>query len=117
MFAFSPLDLPSLTITHLLVPGIVMAMAQLHQYRLGFSLLMPVVGMATGALQWNSAATFILNTVALIPLGSWINRSVDSLSVDGTRVVNELLKSTLGNSVELMVSSGESAYKTKLMSS
>ncbi|KAJ5328665.1 hypothetical protein N7452_009055 [Penicillium brevicompactum] len=80
-----------------------MAMAQLHQYRLGFSLLMPVVGMATGALQWNSAATFILNTVALIPLGSWINRSVDSLSVDGTRVVNELLKSTLGNSVELMV--------------
>lgn len=92
-------------------------MAQLHQYKLGFSLLMPMVGIATGALGWNSAATFMFNTVALIPLGSWINRSVDSLSVDGTRVVNELLKSTLGNSVELMVRSGDFLHENELISS
>ncbi|CAG8400294.1 unnamed protein product [Penicillium salamii] len=78
-------------------------MSQLQQCRLGASLLIPLIGMVTGALGWNSAATFIFNTVALVPLGSWINRSVDSLSVDGIKVVNELLKSTLGNSVELMV--------------
>ncbi|CAG8138553.1 unnamed protein product [Penicillium olsonii] len=80
-----------------------MVMAQFEQYRLGLSLLIPLIGIATGALGGNSAATFLFNTVALIPLGSWINRSVDSLSVDGIRVVNELLKSTLGNSVELMI--------------
>lgn len=91
-------------------------MAQTQHYRLGFSLLMPLTGMATGALGWNVAATFIFNTVALIPLGSWINRSVDALSVDGKRVVNELLKSTLGNSVELMVSNGQFLHKLELIS-
>lgn len=83
----------------------VLVMSQLQQCRLGASLLIPLIGMVTGALGWNSAATFMFNTAALVPLGSWINRSVDSLSVDGIKVVNELLKSTLGNSVELMVSS------------
>jgi hypothetical protein len=73
-----------------------------QNYR-GFSVLVPLVGIASGALKLNSAAIFIFNTIALIPLGSWINRSVDALSVDGMRAVNELLKSTLGNSVELMV--------------
>lgn len=80
-------------------------MAQTQQYRLAFSLLMPLVGIVAGALNWNSAATFILNTVALMPLGLWINRLVDALSVDGKRIINEILKSSLGNSVELMVSS------------
>ncbi|CAG8922485.1 unnamed protein product [Penicillium salamii] len=85
--------------THLTV----LVMSQLQQCRLGASLLIPLIGMVTGVLGWNSAATFMFNTAALVPLGSWINRSVDSLSVDGIKVVNELLKSTLGNSVELMV--------------
>ena len=77
-------------------------MAQIQHYR-GFLVLLPLVGIAAGALELNSAATFISNTIALIPLGSWINRSVDALSVNGRQTVNEILKSTLGNSVELMV--------------
>ncbi|KAJ9489963.1 hypothetical protein VN97_g3300 [Penicillium thymicola] len=56
-----------------------------------------------GALKWNSAVIFALNTVALIPLGIWISRSVDALTVGGSRAIIEVLKSTLGNSVELMV--------------
>ncbi|KAJ5874110.1 uncharacterized protein N7529_002540 [Penicillium soppii] len=81
-----------------------------QNYR-GFSVLVPLVGIASGALKLNSAAIFIFNTIALIPLGSWINRSVDALSVDGMRAVNELLKSTLGNSVELMIGINAIAQK------
>lgn len=79
----------------------IMAQVQ-HRLRL-LSLLIPLIGITAGALKWNSAAIFTLNIVAVIPLGLWINRSVDSLTAGGSRVVKELLKSTLGNSVELMV--------------
>jgi Ca2+:H+ antiporter len=77
-------------------------MAQFQHYR-GVAVLLPLIGIAAGALELNSAVIFIFNLIALIPLGSWINRSVDALSVNGRRTVNEILKSTLGNSVELMV--------------
>ncbi|KAJ5209789.1 hypothetical protein N7449_004168 [Penicillium cf. viridicatum] len=74
------------------------------QHRLGLlSLLIPLISIIGGALKWNSAAIFALNIVALIPLGSWISRSVDALTVGGSRAVIEVLKSTLGNSVELMM--------------
>ena len=74
------------------------------QHHLGIlSLSMPLIGITAGALEWNSAAIFALNIVGVIPLGLWINRSVDALAVGRSRVVNEVLKSTLGNSVELMV--------------
>ncbi|CAI7592619.1 unnamed protein product [Penicillium glandicola] len=74
------------------------------QYHLGLlSLLIPLISLTAGALKWNSAIIFALNIVALIPLGSWINRSVDALTVGRSRAVNEFLKSTLGNSVELMI--------------
>ncbi|KAJ5770416.1 uncharacterized protein N7511_002467 [Penicillium nucicola] len=67
------------------------------------SVLLPLMGMAAGAMRVNSAVVFTLNILALIPLGPWISRSVDALSVGGRRFTSELLKSTLGNSVELMV--------------
>ncbi|KAJ5497166.1 hypothetical protein N7463_009153 [Penicillium fimorum] len=86
-------------------------MAQV-QHHLGFlSLLIPLIGITAGALKWNSAVIFVLNTVALVPLGSWINRSVDALTVGGSRAVNEVLKSTLGNSVELMIGINAIAQK------
>ncbi|KAJ5952615.1 uncharacterized protein N7479_011028 [Penicillium vulpinum] len=78
-------------------------MTQVQQHLGLLSLLIPLIGITTGALKLNSTAIFTINTVALIPLGSWINRSVDALSVGGSRAVNEVLKSTLGNSVELMI--------------
>ncbi|CAG8903767.1 unnamed protein product [Penicillium egyptiacum] len=82
------------------------------QHHLGvLSLLIPLIGITAGALEWNSAAIFALNIVAMIPLGSWINRSVDSLTVDRSRVVNEVLKSTLGNSVELLIGINAIAQK------
>ncbi|KAJ5782641.1 hypothetical protein N7457_004415 [Penicillium paradoxum] len=73
-------------------------------HRLGlFLVLIPVLGIIAGVLKWNSAVIFTLNILALVPLSSWINRSVEALGVGASRPVNELLKSTLGNSVELMV--------------
>ncbi|KAJ5943324.1 hypothetical protein N7516_003492 [Penicillium verrucosum] len=74
------------------------------QHHLGvLSLLIPLIGIIGGALKWNSAVIFALNIVALIPLGTWISRSVDALTVGGSRAIIEVLKSTLGNSVELMI--------------
>lgn len=78
-------------------------MARVHHHLGVLSFLISLIGITAGALKWNSAAIFALNIIAVIPLGSWINRSVDALTVGGSRVVNEVLKSTLGNSVELMV--------------
>lgn len=86
-------------------------MAQVHPHLRLLSLLIPLIGIIAGALNWNSVAIFTLNIVAVIPLGLWVNRSVDSLTVGGSRVVNELLKSTLGNSVELMVISSPGGFK------
>ncbi|KAJ5558852.1 hypothetical protein N7461_002824 [Penicillium sp. DV-2018c] len=65
--------------------------------------LMPLLGFISGALKWNSAVVFLLNILSLAPLGSWINRSIDTLAISGGRTVNEILKSTMGNSVELMI--------------
>lgn len=85
------------------------------QHHLGvLSLLIPLIGIIGGALKWNSAVIFALNIVALIPLGSWINRSVDALTVGGSRAVIEVLKSTLGNSVELMVISKDSIFNANI---
>ncbi|KAJ5269093.1 hypothetical protein N7497_010178 [Penicillium chrysogenum] len=82
------------------------------QHHLGvLSLSMPLIGITAGALEWNSAAIFALNIVGVIPLGLWINRSVDALAVGRSRVVNEVLKSTLGNSVELMIGINAIAQK------
>ncbi|KAJ5295497.1 hypothetical protein PENANT_c001G01607 [Penicillium antarcticum] len=71
--------------------------------RKAISVLLPLTGIAAGAMRLNSATIFTLNMLALIPLGPWISRSVDALSVGGQRATSELLKSSLGNSVELMV--------------
>lgn len=78
-------------------------MARLQHHLGVLSLLVPLIGITAGALKWNSAVIFALNIVAVIPLGLWINRSVDALAVGRSRVINEVLKSTLGNTVELMV--------------
>ncbi|KAJ5178252.1 uncharacterized protein N7500_000951 [Penicillium coprophilum] len=87
----------------------IMAHVQKHLGLL--SLLIPLISITAGALKWNSTVIFALNTLALIPLGSWINRSVDALTVGGRRAVNEVLKSTLGNSVELMIGINAIAQK------
>ncbi|KAJ5120271.1 uncharacterized protein N7515_009659 [Penicillium bovifimosum] len=68
-----------------------------------FLALIPLLGFISGALRWNSAIVFVLNILSLAPLGSWINRSIDTLTISGWRTVNEILKSTLGNTVELMI--------------
>ncbi|OQE33067.1 hypothetical protein PENFLA_c001G03914 [Penicillium flavigenum] len=86
-------------------------MARLQHHLGVLSLSMPLIGITAGALKWNSAAIFALNIVAVIPLGLWINRSVDALAVGRSRVVNEVLKSTLGNSVELMIGINAIAQK------
>ncbi|KAJ6139223.1 hypothetical protein N7471_005709 [Penicillium samsonianum] len=86
-------------------------MARVHHHLGVLSFLISLIGITAGALKWNSAAIFALNIVAVIPLGSWINRSVDALTVGGSRVVNEVLKSTLGNSVELMIGINAIAQK------
>ncbi|KAJ5800153.1 uncharacterized protein N7518_002221 [Penicillium psychrosexuale] len=58
-------------------------MAQVQHHLRLLSLLIPLIGIIAGALNWNSAAIFTLNIVAVIPLGLWVNRSVDSLTVLG----------------------------------
>ncbi|KAF3018701.1 hypothetical protein E8E15_006177 [Penicillium rubens] len=56
-------------------------MARLQHHLGVLSLSMPLIGMTAGALGWNSAAIFALNIVGVIPLGLWINRSVDALAI------------------------------------
>lgn len=67
-------------------------------------LLLPVLGFMAGALPSPAILTFTANSLALGVLLGWITRSIDSLSVTEGRFLNELLKATLGNAVELMVS-------------
>ncbi|CAG8051298.1 unnamed protein product [Penicillium nalgiovense] len=86
-------------------------MARLQHHLGVLSLLVPLIGITAGALKWNSAVIFALNIVAVIPLGLWINRSVDALAVGRSRVINEVLKSTLGNTVELMIGINAIAQK------
>ncbi|KAJ5102011.1 hypothetical protein NUU61_004233 [Penicillium alfredii] len=79
-------------------------MARIHRnHEILFSVSIPLIGTATGILQWPDAVVFVLNLAALVPLLAWITRSVDALSVSVGRSVNELLKATLGNAVELMI--------------
>jgi Ca2+:H+ antiporter len=88
-------------------------MAELRRNALKFSsVMLPLIGIAAGAMRLNGATVFTLNILALIPLGPWVSRSVDALSVGGLRAVNELLKSTLGNSVELMVAAPQLPCET-----
>lgn len=67
-------------------------------------LLLPFMGFVAGALPSPAILIFTANTLALGVLLGWIIRSIDALSISEGRFLNELLKATLGNAVELMVS-------------
>lgn len=67
-------------------------------------LLLPFMGFVAGALPSPAILTFTVNALALGVLLGWIIRSIDVLSISEGRFLNELLKSTLGNGVEFMVS-------------
>lgn len=65
--------------------------------------LLPLAGMMAGALNFPGIIVFALNLLAMSVLHDWINRSISAISVNAGRLTTELLKGTLGNSVELMV--------------
>lgn len=74
-----------------------------HYQTCNLVLLLPVMGFVAGALQSPAILTFTVNALALGVLLGWIVRSIDALSIITGRFLNEWLKATLGNAVELTV--------------
>lgn len=67
------------------------------------SALVPVVGIVAGYLQFSHPLVFLLNLLGASFLMRWVLRSVEALSTSTGRLPAELLKGTLGHTIELMV--------------
>lgn len=67
------------------------------------SALVPVVGIVAGYLQFSHPLAFLLNLLGASFLMRWVLRSVEALSTSTGRLPAELLKGTLGHTIELMV--------------
>ncbi|KAA8651018.1 uncharacterized protein ATNIH1004_003709 [Aspergillus tanneri] len=61
------------------------------------------IGIVTGSLQWADEVVFLSNLVAIIPLISWTNLALSQQYASLGQVVDELLKASLGNTIELIV--------------
>lgn len=61
------------------------------------------LGILSGALDWGSTATFILNFVAIIPLASLLSFATEELSAKLGQTLGGLMNATFGNAVELIV--------------
>jgi Ca2+:H+ antiporter len=68
-----------------------------------FLLCVPV-GILAGALNWNPLAVFILNLLALMPLGELLYVVIGDISYHVGPLVDVLLNIAFGNGVELIVS-------------
>ncbi|THC90503.1 hypothetical protein EYZ11_010029 [Aspergillus tanneri] len=64
------------------------------------------IGIVTGSLQWADEVVFLSNLVAIIPLISWTNLALSQQYASLGQVVDELLKASLGNTIELIVLGG-----------
>lgn len=62
------------------------------------------LGVAAGILGWSTAVVFALNLVAIVPLTAWITYAIGELAPVVGRIGDELLKATIGNPVEVLVS-------------
>ncbi|KAK5790116.1 hypothetical protein VI817_007403 [Penicillium citrinum] len=69
-----------------------------------FLTLMPLMGIVANALPLPALIVFAVNLGAMSVLSEWINRCINTISVNTNRLTTELLKGIFGNSVELMVS-------------
>lgn len=69
------------------------------------SIVLPIIGVVAGASQLPDPLVFTLNLVGVSFLVRWIVRSVEALSTSTGRLFGELLKGTLGHSLELLVES------------
>jgi len=63
-----------------------------------------VLGIVAGALDWPSAAIFILNFLAIFPLASLLSYSTEQLSASLGSTIGGLINATFGNAVEMIVS-------------
>lgn len=62
------------------------------------------VGIAAGALGWNSTAIFTINFFAIIPLAAVLSFATEEISLKLGDAMGGLLNATFGNAVELIVS-------------
>jgi hypothetical protein len=62
------------------------------------------LGIIAGALDWNSAATFTLNFLAIFPLAALLTYSTEELSAHVGQTFGGLINATFGNAVEMIVS-------------
>jgi Ca2+:H+ antiporter len=67
-------------------------------------LLMVPIGIAAGALGWNSTAVFTINFFAIIPLAAVLSFATEEISAKLGESLGGLLNATFGNAVELIVS-------------
>jgi Ca2+:H+ antiporter len=79
--------------------------SQICRSYLSALLLLVPIGIIAGILGWADEAVFLLNLAAIVPLVSWMTLSISELSASVTPLIDELFKATLGNGVELTVSS------------
>jgi len=63
------------------------------------------IGIAAGTLGWPVEAVFVLNFLAIISLAPLITFSIDELSASIGGAFGGLIKASLGNVVEMVVSS------------
>ncbi|KAK2595426.1 Vacuolar calcium ion transporter [Conoideocrella luteorostrata] len=69
-----------------------------------FLLVMVPIGIAAGALGWNSTAVFTINFFAIIPLAAVLSFATEEISIKLGETLGGLLNATFGNAVELIVS-------------
>lgn len=67
------------------------------------SIVVPAIGIIAGKFQLMDPLVFALNIAGASFLVRWIVRSVEALSISTGRLFGELLKGTLGHSLELLV--------------
>lgn len=61
------------------------------------------LGIVSGSLGWNPAATFVLNFLAIIPLASLLSFATEEFAAILGETLGGLINATFGNAVELIV--------------
>ncbi|KAL7269976.1 Vacuolar calcium ion transporter [Rhizina undulata] len=67
-------------------------------------LVLVPLGIVAGALEWNPAAVFVMNFLAIIPLAALLSLATEQLALKVGDTLGGLLNATFGNAVELIVS-------------
>jgi hypothetical protein len=78
--------------------------ARISTSYLNVLLLMVPIGIMAGIFHWSWVVVFSLNLLAIVVLTSWITFSIAELSTSVGRFLDEAIKATLGNAIEMLVS-------------